>query len=150
MITLEKVTQSLIGGIMMKFNLKEKMKNAKFSFFAAFLCDELKKEKSDWELFLKLLPANFDEFSLNYSNEDLKWLEGSPCIESLRKKNKEIESDYLTICANIKEFATEHSLKSFKYAYLACMSRCFSTEKIDFKNHAMIPYCDLFNHSFDA
>ena len=73
---------------MMKFNLKEKLRNAKFSFFAAFLCDELKKEKSDWDLFLKMLPANFDEFSLNYSDEDLKWLEGSPCIESLRKFNR--------------------------------------------------------------
>jgi hypothetical protein len=66
MITLEKVTQSLIGSIMMRLNLKEKLKTPKWSFFAAFLCDELKKEKSEWDLFLKMLPANFDEFALNY------------------------------------------------------------------------------------
>jgi len=86
---------------MMKLNLKDKMKNPKFAFFAAFLCDELKKEKSEWDLFLKILPANFDEFALNYSEEDLKWLEGSPCIESLRKKNLEIESAYQIICKYI-------------------------------------------------
>ena len=79
---------------MMRLNLKEKLKTPKWSFFAAFLCDELKKEKSEWDLFLKMLPANFDEFALNYQDEDLKWLEGSPCIESLRKRNLEIESDY--------------------------------------------------------
>ena len=71
MITLEKVTESLIGSIMMKLNLKEKLRHPKFSFFAAFLCDELKKKNSEWDLYLKMLPNNFDEFPLNFTEDDL-------------------------------------------------------------------------------
>ena len=50
----------------------------KHSFLSTFLLKERKNPNSFWRPYLDLLPSDYNCFPVFFSDEEMKWLEGSP------------------------------------------------------------------------
>jgi hypothetical protein len=54
---------------------------------------------------LDTLPKNASCFPVFFTASELKFLEGSPFLETIDDKIKNIQIDYDMICSNVPEFA---------------------------------------------
>jgi hypothetical protein len=50
----------------------------KHSFLSTFLLREKKDPNSFWKPYIDLLPTDYNSFPVFFSEDELKWLEGSP------------------------------------------------------------------------
>mgnify|MGYP003692048945 CR=1 FL=1 len=57
---------------------------------------ELGEESVYWR-YIGMLPEKYETFPINYTDEEMKELEGSPFEEQLEQKITDIEKDYSTI-----------------------------------------------------
>ena len=91
-----------------------------------------------------MVPTDFSEYPIFYTDEDRKWLEGSPFLRRIDDYATKIEADYNLIAENIPGFSSEHSLTEYKEMYLINESRQLSNEIFGLYN---VPLFDLFNHN---
>ena len=84
------------------------MLSPKHSFLSTFLLKERRNPDSIWRPYLDMLPGDYNSFPVFFSNEDMKWLEGSPfagnifCIlnlfitllEQVKDKKADLKKDY--------------------------------------------------------
>ena len=68
------------------------------SYLAAFILQEKQNQNSQFKEFLELMPKNFSNFPVFFSDEDLEYLKGSPFRYKILKKKQDIERDYKEIC----------------------------------------------------
>lgn len=52
----------------------------KHSFLSTFLLRERKNPDSFWKPYIDLLPSDYNCFPVFFSDDELKWLEGSPFL----------------------------------------------------------------------
>jgi hypothetical protein len=72
----------------------------KHTYLSIFLLQELmKQEKSAWKLYLDILPKDLNNFPINYTNEELTELLGSPFLMQIHEKVYDHNRDYDRVCA---------------------------------------------------
>lgn len=96
-------------------------------------------------MYLDLLPTDFSTFPINYSNEDLIELVGSPFLMQIHEKVYDIKRDYDKICYFCPEFI-KYKFKDFCWARTVVGSRIFGLLIKGVKTDILAPFADMLNH----
>ena len=80
-ITLEMAMASPIGKKMYEKGLRQRLISPKHSFLCTFVMQERRKPETEWNAYIDILPKNFDNFPIFFTDEEKKWLEGSPFLD---------------------------------------------------------------------
>ena len=93
LITLEMAKESPIGVKMLNANLD--LLSPKHCYLSSFLLQEKYKEDySPWKNYLEILPKSYENFPIFYTEEEKKWLKGSPLLTQINDKINDISVDY--------------------------------------------------------
>jgi protein-histidine N-methyltransferase len=65
---------------------KVELLSPKHSFLSIFLLLERKNESSLWKIYLDILPSDYNNFPIFFTEEDFAWLEGSPFLSNYKKE----------------------------------------------------------------
>ena len=95
--------------------------------------------------FYDILPADFDNFPVFWSEEELGFLEGSDLVAQTRARISNIRDDYDAICAKLAGF-DRFTFDQFLWCRTAVGSRNFSIIVAGQKRTAMVPWADMLNH----
>lgn len=79
-ITLEMAFDSPIGRKMVQRRMKERLLSPKHSFLSTFIMQERRKEQTDFEFYLDILPKDLSCFPVFFTPEEKGWLKGSPFL----------------------------------------------------------------------
>jgi len=71
----------------------------KYAFFGLFLLQELRQgEDSEYAAFIDIMPTSFNDYPVNFTDEELAMLEGSPCLEEITDRIGMFKADYKFLC----------------------------------------------------
>ena len=62
--------------------------------YTVYLLEQSRVPNSYWKNYLNILPKDFSEFPLFWSDEDLEWLKGSTLQKAIQNRRKGLENDY--------------------------------------------------------
>lgn len=96
--------------------------------------------------YYEILPEKFTNVPIFWSDEELKWLQGSFLIEEVKDRIQSIEEDYNDILLVAPELADFATLEEFKWARVCVTSRNFAFQMDDERMSAMVPHADMLNH----
>ena len=142
LISLELVLESeygkKIGEIM--FNELTSPKHCLLSSFILF-----EKNNPKWKFYFDLLPKDFSNFPIFYTDNELNYLKGSPFLNQILDKKSDIKKDYLKLCEYIPLF-NQFTFNQFMEARMIISSRIFGISINNNKTDVLVPYADLLNH----
>ena len=127
-----------IGEIM--FNELTSPKHCLLSSFILF-----EKNNPKWKFYFDLLPKDFSNFPIFYTDNELNFLKGSPFLNQILDKKSDIKKDYLKLCEYIPLF-NQFTLNQFMEARMIISSRIFGISINNNKTDVLVPYADLLNH----
>ena len=142
LITLENALRTEYGKKIGKFMYNE-LNSPKHCLLSSFLLYEEQNQK--YKYYFDLLPKIFDNFPVFYNKEELGYLKGSPFLNQILDKKKEMKNDYYKICEYIPDFK-RFKYNKFKEARVLISSRIFGITIHDNKTDALAPFADLLNH----
>lgn len=91
------------------------------------------------------MPKEFSNFPIFYTNDERKWLEGSPIQNAISEKVRDMKHDYELICKEVPDFA-QFSFKEFSECRMIVSSRIFGIDIHGTKTDAYVAYADMLNH----
>ena len=127
-----------IGEIM--FNELTSPKHCLLSSFILF-----EKNNPKWKFYFDLLPKDFSNFPIFYTDDELKYLKGSPFLNQILDKKSDMKKDYLKLCEYIPLF-NQFTFDQFMEARMIISSRIFGISINNNKTDVLVPYADLLNH----
>jgi histone-lysine N-methyltransferase SETD3 len=142
LISLETALNTEMGKEIGKFMHKE-LNSPKHCLLSAFLLENLKNEK--WKFYFDLLPKDFSNFPIFYTEKELEYLKGSPFLNQIYEKKVDMKSDYEKICYYIPSFK-QYSYQEFSEARMLISSRIFGISIGEYKTDVLAPFADLLNH----
>mmetsp|Transcript_1022 Transcript_1022/g.1336 ORF Transcript_1022/g.1336 Transcript_1022/m.1336 type:complete len:549 (+) Transcript_1022:393-2039(+) len=95
--------------------------------------------------YYKILPKSYSNFPIFWGEDKLAWLEGSPLIDDIIERKRNMRADYDEVCRVCPEF-TRYSFEEFLEVRTAVGSRNFGIVINGEKRTAMVPYSDMLNH----
>ena len=145
LISLDLASQTLIGKEISTFinDNNNKLNSPKHSLLSSFLLSEEKNPK--WKFYFDILPKDFSSFPIFFNEKELEYLKGSPTLNQILNKKKDIKEDYDKLCKNIKEFS-KFSFQKFCESRMIISSRVFGIELENKKTDVLVPFADLLNH----
>jgi histone-lysine N-methyltransferase SETD3 len=143
LITLEMSKEAPVGARMEK--LKLSLLSPKHSYLTSYVLQELHNKDTKWQPYLDLLPKDLSSFPISFTHEEKKWLEGSPFLDQVEDKIKDMGKDYDTIVEAVPEFR-KYSLEEFKRVRMLVSSRIFGVMIKGVKTDALVPLADMLNH----
>ena len=93
-----------------------------------------------------ILPKDYSNFPIFWSDEMLEWLTGSSLINEIIDRKNAMLSDYNEICKFVPWFKLNHSFQEFLEIRTAVGSRNFGIVVENEKQTALVPYADMLNH----
>ena len=109
--------------------------------------EERRTSDSKWSDWLAILPKDWSDQAIFYTEEELLLLEGSQFATYIRNFRKELEADYNFISRNIPDFSSQYSLQEFLETYKSVQSRLLGLfDENRFIFDVMVPMADFFNH----
>ena len=145
LITLEMAFKSPLGKLMYEKGLRQRLISPKHNFLCAYMLQEIKKESTPWDTYIKLLPQDVSEFPVFFSEDEKKWLEGSRFIDQIEEKIDEIQKDYDLVCLEVPAFK-QFDLKEYTEMRMIVASRIFGVTIDKVKTDAFVPLADMLNH----
>ena len=127
-----------IGEIM--FNELTSPKHCLLSSFILF-----EKNNPKWKFYFDLLPKDFSNFPIFYTDDELQYLKGSPFLNQILDKKSDMKKDYLKLCEYIPLF-NQFTFDQFMEARMIISSRIFGISINNNKTDVLVPYADLLNH----
>ena len=114
---------SVIGRQLYKMGLYHKLHQPISCLMAVYFLEELRKPKIEqvYGAYLDLFPTDMSSYPIYFTQEELKYLEGSPFLESIEAKKLLIRQDFETIRSNIPTF--DFSIEDFTRMALLAASR---------------------------
>lgn len=112
---------------------------------AAFLLDT-KHNGGFWAPYVAVLPQDFPEHPLFFSEAELEWLKGSYALRVVRRHKEWLKREYraLSDCLPPEKM---FSREEHAWAMVNVLTRAFSARFSGNKTHAMIPLADMLNHA---
>lgn len=144
LISIELAKSTEMGAKLANFMYSE-LNSPKHSLLTSFILNEMKNPNTKWRHYLDILPKDYSSFPIFYSEEELKWLEGSPFLIQIIEKKEDILRDYQKIGSNIPEFLL-FEFREFCEIRMAVSSRIFGVKIDNKKTDVLAPYADLLNH----
>ena len=126
--------------------LLELIKTFKFpkhSLIALFILENLNNEK--YNFYFNFMPNNFKNFPIFHTNKELEYLKGSNFYDDIINKKQDLLFDY----EKIKNLNFNINFNKFCEIHMLISSRIFGIEINNENTDAMIPFADLFNHSYN-
>lgn len=118
----------------------------KHTYLAVFLLQELSKgEKSQWHLYLDILPKDHSSFPINFSNSELSQLIGSPFLMQVHERVMDLKKDYDRVCLHSEPFR-KYKFRDFCWARTMVGSRMFGLFIDGKKTDILAPFADMLNH----
>jgi histone-lysine N-methyltransferase SETD3 len=145
LISIELAKSTELGKAIASFMYTD-LSSPKHCLLSSFILQEQEKgDESKWKFYLDILPKDYSNFPIFFTDEELCLLEGSPFLQQIIEKKIDIRRDYDKICSIVYEFAN-YDYKNFCEVRMAVSSRIFGV-KIDYKKtDVLAPYADLLNH----
>ncbi len=145
-ITLEMAFASPIGKKMMDHNLRSHLLSPKHSFLTTYILQENEKgDASPFFPFIDILPKSFENFPIFFTEEEKKYLEGSPFLTQVEEKIEDIKTDYKTICDKVPEYE-KYDIRHFSEIRMMVSSRIFGMNIEGVKTDGFVPMADMLNH----
>ena len=145
----EKVTKFGQVRPIVKAYLKKNKKELNFNYdFTFILLEERLNPDSKWKHYIDVLPIEFNNFPLFWTDEEMTWLKGSYLHALINQKRNKFREDYELLCAAVPEFKEEVSLQELMEFHVDYKSRSFGGVPDD--GGALVPFADSFNHSDDS
>ena len=88
----------------------EQLTSSEFIHLVLYLMEERRNPDSKWKDWFGILPKDWSEQTIFYTEEDLAWLKGSDFANYIRHFTQELEADYAFIARNIPDFSSHYSL----------------------------------------
>lgn len=110
-----------------------------------FMLTDMESGDSFYQPYYDILPADFGNFPIFWDEEQMSWLEGSPLVQQIKDRKRNIRSDYDSLCRAAPEFA-RFSYDTFLWCRTAVGSRNFGISVNGGKRTAMVPFADMLNH----
>ena len=142
LISLEDALDTPYGKKIGEFMYNE-LNSPKHCLLSSFLLYELKNPK--YKYYFDLLPKDYSNFPIFYTNKELEYLKGSPFLSQIREKKKDMKNDYNKLCEHLPDFKQFSYLK-FVEARVLISSRIFGIAINDNKTDVLAPFADLLNH----
>lgn len=118
----------------------------KHTYLAIFLLQEyVKQDSSKWSLYLSILPKDLSSFPINYTNEELTELIGSPFLMQIHEKVYDLKRDYDRLCLASTDFR-KYMFRDFCWARTIVGSRIFGLLINGVKTDILAPFADMLNH----
>ena len=144
-ITLEMAFRTPIGKQMYEKGLRNKLISPKHSFLGSYILQERKKDHSDFDTYLDILPKGLREFPIFFGEDEYKFLKGSPFLDQIKEKNEDIKIDYDLICKEVPDFE-QFTLDEYKEVRILVSSRIFGITVNGVKTDGFVPLADMLNH----
>ena len=144
-ITLEMAFASPVGSKMYEKGLRQRLISPKHTFLSTFVMQERRKPQSDWQYYIDILPKNYSNFPIFFTDEEKKQLEGSPFLDQIEEKIMDIKSDYDLICKEVPEFA-QFPIREYSEIRMMVSSRIFGIQVEGVKTDGFVAYADMLNH----
>lgn len=136
----------------MELELSKKIIEANLDFEAPkhiylllYLLIDGEDENSFFRPYYDTLPQETPNFPIFWSEDELKWLEGSYLIQQVKDRKESIKKDYEKICGIDPTFS-RFSLDRFAWARMIVCSRNFGLNINGVQTSAMVPFADMLNH----
>ena len=143
LISLELAKEESLGKKLTSFMYD--LNSPKHCLLTSFLLKELHNEDSKWKYYLDIIPKDYTNFPIFYTEDELKLLEGSPFLNTIIEKKEDIKKDYENICNKIPEFNI-FNFKEFCEVRMAVSSRIFCVKIDGKKTDVLAPFADMLNH----
>ncbi len=146
LITVEMGQATNIGQIILKSDLD--LDAPKHIFLMIFLLYDRKVngDRSFFKPYYDILPKTLHNIPIFWSEEELKYLEGSYLLAQITDRNEAITEDYYAICEVAPELASIATLEEFKWARMCVCSRNFGLQIDGHRTSALVPHADMLNH----
>jgi histone-lysine N-methyltransferase SETD3 len=132
-----------IGKILITFMYD--LNSPKHCLLSSFLLQKIHNPDSKWKHYIDILPKDYSNFPIFYTDEELELLKGSPFQINILDKREDMKKDYELICAKIPEFE-KYTFKEFSEVRMAVSSRIFCVKIDGRKTDVLSPMADLLNH----
>ena len=119
------------------------LNSPKHCLLSSFLLYEEKNPK--YKYYFDLLPKDYSNFPIFYTNKELEYLKGSPFLSQILEKKEDMKNDYNKLCEYLPDFKQFSYLK-FIEARVLISSRIFGIAINDNKTDVLAPFADLLNH----
>lgn len=125
--------------------LRQRLISPKHSFLSTFIMQEKRKEVSEWHTYIDILPKNFSNFPIFFTDEEKKWLKGSPFLDQIHEKIEDIKADYDLICKEVPEYV-QFPIREYSEIRMMVSSRIFGIQVEGVKTDGFVAYADMLNH----
>ena len=142
LISLETAFETNYGKKIGEFMYNE-LNSPKHCLLTSFLLYEEKNPK--YKYYFDLLPHDYSNFPIFYTNKELDFLKGSPFLSQILEKKEDMKSDYNKLCEYLPDYKQFSYLK-FCEARVLISSRIFGIAINDNKTDVLAPFADLLNH----
>lgn len=105
-----------------------------------------KSPNSFFRPYYDILPSKLDNMPIFWTEEELKWLQGSYILEQIKERHEAVQEDYYAIAQVVPHFRDICTLEEFKWARMCVCSRNFGIVVNNVKTAALVPYADMLNH----
>ena len=144
-VTLELAFASPLGSLMYEKGLRQRLISPKHSFLSAFIMQERRKPDSYWWPYMDILPKQFTNFPIFFTEYEKAFLNGSPFQLQIDEKIIDIKSDYDLICEEVPEFA-QFPLQEYSEMRMMVSSRIFGIQIENTSTDGFVAYADMLNH----
>lgn len=125
--------------------LRQRLISPKHSFLSTFIMQEKRKEVSEWHTYIDILPKNFSNFPIFFTEEEKNWLKGSAFLDQIHEKIEDIKADYELICKEVPEYV-QFPLREYSEIRMMVSSRIFGIQVEGVKTDGFVAYADMLNH----
>lgn len=106
---------------------------------------ERRKESKIFTEYLDILPKSLEDFPIFFTEEERKFLKGSPFLTQIYEKIEDIKIDYELICREVPDFA-QFTIREYSEVRMITCSRIFGITVNGVKTDGFVPYADMLNH----
>jgi len=144
LITVEMGKQTDVGQAVLAANLD--LDAPKHVYLMLYMLIDRKNPDSFFKPYYDILPKTLSNMPIFWSEEELRWLDGSYLQTQIEDRKFAIESDYNAICELAPSFRNVSTLEEFKWARMCVCSRNFGLVVNGTRTSAMVPLADMLNH----
>jgi histone-lysine N-methyltransferase SETD3 len=142
MITREVAKESKIGELIDQHGCKF----GRYEYMAAFLM-QTKREGGFWKPYVDILPREFSNQSLFFSESELEHLKGSDLFRSIAQRKADNERFYNQLPPPVKE---TYTLEEFTWGRCVAITRSFGVRFEGEPSVALVPLADMLDHSLHS
>ena len=115
---------SPVGSKMYEKGLRQRLISPKHSFLATYIMQERRKPDTPWDPYIDILPKQYSNFPIFFTEEEKKWLDGSAFKDQISEKIEDIKTDYDLICKEVPEYV-QFPIREYSEIRMMVSSRIF-------------------------